>query len=183
MNKTFHQFWYRPFWQQALPFVVLIGLLLFVGYFTYWKSSSLQLIELENKKNNLFDNIQKEEQRIRQLPSLKQLAQQIENLKQYTVLDKRPLALFSHFNALLSQSAVTLNKLQPINQNEGVFMEVQGSFADIYHFLQKLIATPLLNIWYCSEITLTQRKNALIASITLSSTINSTAIKDENSHE
>ncbi|WP_353244458.1 hypothetical protein [Providencia sp.] len=183
MNETFHAFWYRPFWLKTLPIIAFIGVILFVGYFFYWEKSSIQLIELENEITSLSDYIQKEEQRIQQLPPISQLAQQIEHLEQYAVSDNRPLALFSHFNTLINQSAVTLNKLQPIKNNEGYFMEVQGGFADIYHFIQQLIASPSPPIWHYSEVTLGQKKNTLVASITLSSIIHSTAIKDENSHE
>lgn len=183
MNETFHAFWYRSFWRQTLPVVVFIGLFLFAGYFIYWEKSSIQLIELENEITHLSDYIQKEEQRIQQLPALYQLAQQIENIEKHTVFDNRPLALFSHFNALMSQSAVTLNKLQPINNNESYFMEIQGSFTDIYHFIQKLISSPSPHKWHYSEVTLNPKKNLLVASMTLSSIIHLTTIKDENGHE
>lgn len=183
MNETLNAFWYRPFWLKTLPVIAFIGVILVVGYFFYWEKSSIQLIELEDEITRLSDHIQKEEQRIQQLPPVSQLAQQIEHLEQYAVSDNRPLTLFSHFNTLISQSAVTLNKLQPINNNEGYFMEIQGGFANIYHFIQQLISSPSPHIWHYSEVTLGQKKNVLVASITLSSIIHSAAIKDENSHE
>lgn len=183
MNETLNAFWYRPFWLKTLPVIAFIGVILVVGYFSYWKKSSIQLIALEDEITRLSDHIQKEEQRIQQLPPVSQLAQQIEHLEQYAVSDNRPLALFSHFNTLISQSAVTLNKLQPINNNEDYFMEIQGGFANIYHFIQQLSSSPSHHIWHYSEVTLGQKKNVLVASITLSSIIHSAAIKDENSHE
>lgn len=183
MNETYHAFWYRPFWQQILPIVTFIGVFFIAGYFTYWKQSSSQLNELEIENTNLLNRIQQEELRILQSPSINLLTQQIQSIELPSIHKAPPIALFSHFHSLVSQSGVTLNQLQPVNNNEGYLMEVQGNFANISLFIQKLISSSTSAAWYYPEITLSLRKNTLIASVTLSSIFHLTTIKDENSYE
>lgn len=183
MSETLHAFWYRPLWQQTLPLLALLGLLILVGYLTYWKESSSQLLELEHETAHLLKLIQKDEHVIQQSLSINQLTQQIQDIEQSSMPKRHSVALFSHLNALVSESRITLNKLQPMGHNEGYAMEVQGSFANIYHFIHQLISSPSSYAWHYSEITLSLRKNVLIASMTLSSMFHLATIKDENSYE
>lgn len=182
MNESLHAFWYRPFWQQAIPICTLICFCCCIGYFFYWQKNEEQLIELASENLNLIQNIEKETKLIQQYPSLHHLEQQIQTMSQSMEAEGQPLELFSQLHTLLTRSSITFNQLQPIDNN-AYSIEIQGNYTDIYYFMKQLLTAPKTHKLHYSEIKLTSKQGTIVASITISSINRPLIIKDDHNNE
>lgn len=182
MSESLHAFWYRPFWQQTIPIWLFISLFLFAGYFSYWKENEILRLELESENNSLIEKITKETRQLQHFPPLHLLEQQADVLKQIVDAKGEPLELLSQLNTLLNHSTVILNQLQPTNSH-GYFLEVQGDFISVYRFIEQLLTLPNTQRYRYSDIKLTSKQGAILASVIFSSINHTFAIKDDNSNE
>lgn len=179
MNEAF---WYRPLWQQALPVGLFIGVSLLAGYFLLWEKNKKQLMELATDNFNLIEKITKETGQLRHSPSLQHLNQQIQALKHAIDIKEEPVELFVPLNNLLTHSDVTLNQLQPTT-NQAYFMELQGAFMPIYHFIEQLLTLPQTQKWYFQDFKIQLKQDAIVASMTFSLFNTPLAITDDNHNE
>ncbi|HGN1706499.1 TPA: hypothetical protein ACKRTE_002380 [Providencia rettgeri] len=182
MNESLHAFWYRPFWQQTIPICTLICLCCCIGYFFYWQKNEEQLIELASENLNLIQNIEKETKLIQQYPALHHLERQIQTTSQPIEAENGSFELFSQLHTLLTRSNITLNQLQPVGSNT-YFIEVQGNYPSIYHFMEQLLTAPKTHRLHYSEIKLTSKQGIIVASITISSINHPLIIKDDHNNE
>ncbi|MEX9841295.1 hypothetical protein AB7X06_09100 [Providencia rettgeri] len=182
MNESIHSFWYRPFWQQTLPVWFLIVLCITAGYFLYWKKNQNQIMELTIENLNLIEAITREKKALYRSPSLQQLEEQAQSLKQSVDIKEAPLELLTQLNTLLSHSSVTLNQLQPTDTNT-YFMEFQGHFIPIYHVIEQLLTLPQTQRWHFHDIKIYLKQGIIITSISFSLFNDTLAIKDENRNE
>lgn len=183
MNETSHAFWYRPFWQLILPIGVLICLSLTGYYYQYWREEEKQIISLRQENTELVAHTQQEIQFISQSATSSQLEQQINELRQLTEFEIKPQTFIARLQALVANSKVTLNKLQPLQNtdtdNLAFQLEIQGSFNHIYHFIQAVISEPSANTWLFFDIKLKAKNSHLTAIISISSTKNTVFINDD----
>lgn len=182
MNESLHAFWYRPFWQQTIPISVLICLFCYVGYFLYWQTNEERLIELKLENSNLIQNIKKEAKFTQQSLSLHHLEQQIQTINQLIEAEGQSFELFSQLHTLLSHSNMTLNQLQPVDNN-AYFIEIQGNYTSVYRFMEQLLTASKIHKLHFKEIKLTSKQGIIIASITISSIHHSLIIKDDHNNE
>ncbi|MTC60492.1 hypothetical protein GKR50_10735 [Providencia rustigianii] len=169
MNNSFHRFWYCPLWQQSILIILLLILGSIVSYYGYWQVQNQQQNGLNDANVQLHnDNLQYHEF-FTQNPSLHQLEQQIQGDISSTDSPSDPHSFIVYLQHAVSRSRVILNQLQPIDiENSRYQLEIQGEFNNLIHLIQSLIIHPSLNHWRLSEVSLTQKNNALVATLSVS---------------
>lgn len=178
MNESTSAFWYRPFWQQSIPFWAVMSLILLAYFQFYWQEIEYQLTELKNETQHLAVQSQQKEKIRRQLPSLQQLDQQLIELEQKFALAKQDSAQFiTYLQQIVTHTNVTLKRLHPStnreNNEQRYFIEVQGNYPEIYHFIDNLISTLSHQTGGVSEVNFQSKNGQLTAILTI------TFIKDD----
>ncbi|QCJ68484.1 hypothetical protein C9446_00520 [Providencia heimbachae] len=187
MNETAHTFWYRPLWQQIL-FICLIIFLCIIGYyFSYWDDREQQRVQFEKENKLLMGSIHQNKQFIHQSPSLSQLNEKISELSLNAELNHDPFIFIAQLQTLIIQSNITLNQLRPHHSaaeyNHTYQLDIQGSYNDIFQFIQSVTLQYAGRLWLFSEINIKPKEHKLTATLSISFLNNNAFIKDENSDE
>ncbi len=187
MNETAHTFWYRPLWQQILLVFLIIFLCIIGYYFSYWGDGEQQIAQIEKEKKVLMDSIHQDKQFINQSPSLSQLSQKISELSINAELNHDPFVFITQLQALITQSNITLNQLRPHDSvaeyNHTYQLDIQGSYSDIFQFIQSVTSQYTGKSWFFSEINIKPKEHKLTAALSISFLNNNVFIKDESSNE
>lgn len=182
MNETCSTFWYRPFWQQVLPILVMAALSLAAYFQFYWQEANQQLAMLQNDAQRIAVDVRQINSTLRQSTPLHQLEQKIVEIKHKVALSKRSSPQFiAHLQHIIANTDVVLNRLHPsindTNNEKYYTIEVQGNYAKIYHFIHLLISSSSHQVGLFSGVSFKPSNGYLTATLAIS------FIKDDVTNE